>query len=276
MYHPVLSLKTLIEDSDLEHEQIHFDIVQIGTGGNGGYLVQRLSKILYAFSLNRHFSFSYSLVDGDIVESKNLLRQPFIDDDLNLHKSKVLAERYGNAYDYTILYRDTYIESADDLIKCFQSPEEEKVNIPILIGCVDNNATRKIMHEVFERLEHIIYIDSGIDGIDPDDQEESGYTGQVVCGIKMKNEVLLDPVGVVYDNILLDNESRLPTEACGETIVNHPQRMQTNEMAALVMAGYLNTILGESKIVTHYTNFNALTMTCRPTYIKSPVGVLDD
>ena len=43
-------------------------------------------------------------------------------------------------------------------------------DIPVLIGAVDNNASRQLFHQVFNKLDTIIYIDSGNDEI----------TGQVV------------------------------------------------------------------------------------------------
>lgn len=82
-----------------------------------------------------------------------------------------------------------------------------------------------------------------------------------------KRKEYLSPVGSIYPNILKDKDTRLPTQACGEQVVYFPQRMQTNEVAALVMMGYLNTLLHDKEIVSHYTNFNARTMLIKPTYI---------
>ncbi|SFJ63366.1 ThiF family protein [Paenibacillus sp. UNC496MF] len=242
-----------------------FTIVQIGVGGNGGYLTQRLTKMMYAFGRTTEQAFSYCLVDGDRFEAKNLLRQPCIAEDLLELKSKVLAERYGTVYDLKISYRDRYVESVQDLHDLMIGVEAR--GTVILLGCVDNHATRKLMHRFFHETKHdIIYLDSGIEAVLPD-EPNSGYAGHVVCGVKLQGKVLLEPVGDLYPDILEDDESKLPTESCGDTIVNHPQRMMTNEMAALVMAGYLNTILGEEQIVAHYTNFNAKTMLSKPAYI---------
>ena len=269
MSRPVIALKDLIKD----RRYVHFDIVQIGAGGNGGYLLQRLSKLLYSLSQQQEeFEFHYTLCDGDVVESKNLYRQPFIEQDVGLPKVEVLAERYGNTYGIPIQYKNAYVESVDDILNLF-SPIQSAFycNIPILLGCVDNNATRQIMHQVFESIARCIYLDSGIDSIDPSEppyfQKKMGYSGQVVCGLKWNDKVILEPVGMVYPDILEDTDSRLPTQACGEQVFYYPQRMQTNEVAALVMMSYLNTILSDKEIVSHYVNFNAQTMLMRPSYI---------
>lgn len=272
MFHPVIYLNEL----SLYYDKFYFDIVQVGTGGNGGYLVQRLSKMLHSFSQTKkmNFTFSYTLIDGDKVEQKNLLRQPFITSDIDQPKAKILAERYGQAYDIPIFYQTSYINNADELKQAFQLPPDYSMAlyIPILIGCVDNNATRQIMHQVFMDSKRMIYLDAGIDSVLFDKEGnveiESGYSGQVVCGLRNKGKTILPPVGEVYPDILRDKDSRLPTEACGETIINYPQRMQTNEVAAIVLAGYLNTILGDYQIISHYTNFNARTMLIKPTYIQ--------
>jgi hypothetical protein len=277
MYHPILNLKELIKKGRMHttSAKIKFNIIQIGAGGNGGYLVQRLSKLLYALNSSDTLPFTYTLVDGDRVEENNLMRQPFIAQDLDLPKAQVLAERYDNAYGIPIFYKNSYIESAEDIIQLI--PEEYSIfheSIPVIIGCVDNNATRKLIHEVFEEWSDIIYIDSGIDAVDLDGSPDSGYSGQVVCGLKINNTTYLEPVGKVYSNILEDLDTRLPTQACGEQVVYYPQRMQTNEVAAIVMAGYLNTLLSDGEIVSHYTNFNARTMMIRPTYLEKEMVLI--
>ncbi|KAF2421619.1 ThiF family adenylyltransferase [Bacillus subtilis] len=267
MYHPTLKLTDVLQNCI--GPDFFFNIIQIGAGGNGGYLTQRLSKLLYSLSnRNDKFYFNYQIVDGDRVEESNLLRQPFIDQDLHQPKSQILAERYDNAYGIPILYKTDYIESSEDIEKLIYSNRHHfRWNIPVLLGCVDNNATRQIMHETFQNTSSIIYIDSGIDAVDQEGSKESGYSGQVVCGVKLKGKEYLSPVGGVYPNILEDKDSRLPTQACGEQVVYYPQRMQTNEVAAIVMVSYLNTLLHDNEIVSHYTNFNARTMLTKPTYI---------
>ena len=248
-----------------------FNIVQIGAGGNGGYLTQRLAKLLHALSEKDYrFSFSYKIIDGDSVETKNLQRQPFIEEDVGMFKAQVLAERYQDAYDgLPIMYKNEYVETAKQIEQLvYMEQPFYKHHIPIILGCVDNNATRQLIHEAYQNIPNCIYIDSGVESMDEEGSEDSGYSGQVVCGAKMHNQFYLEPIGEVYPNILEDKDSRLPTQACGEQVANHPQRMQTNETAALVMMGYLNTLLSDHVLLSHYTNFNARTMLIRPTYIQ--------
>ena len=51
-----------------KYESIYPYIVQIGTGGTGGYIVQHLAQMLETLDCPH----SYVLVDPDTIESKNL------------------------------------------------------------------------------------------------------------------------------------------------------------------------------------------------------------
>lgn len=49
-------------------EKIHFDIVQIGAGGTGGYVISRLAKLISSLTrISEQSSFSYTVVDADQV-----------------------------------------------------------------------------------------------------------------------------------------------------------------------------------------------------------------
>lgn len=287
MFNPILEvLRNRKNTSDV------MNIVLIGAGGNAGPLVQKIARTMYAFQQtiekesfwnNTYHRTSLLVCDGDVIEEKNLLRQPFIKDDVAQYKAEVLANRYAEAYGVPIYSHNSYIDKTEEIHDLFQGlhyTNNHHRNIDILIGCVDNHATRQIMHAYFMSQDNLIYIDAGIEGIQGDSKEdkfEAGYSGQVVCGLRVKGQTILEPVGVVYPNILEDKDSLTPTQACGMTIVNHPQRMQTNETAALVVHSFINNLIFDGVIVSHAINFNAQTMTSRPTYIKQEiVDVFDE
>lgn len=60
----------------------------VGAGGVGGYLTPVLSK------LNKHVT----IIDGDKIEEKNLLRQNFQSDGIGIHKAEYLAKKYGGNF----------------------------------------------------------------------------------------------------------------------------------------------------------------------------------
>lgn len=270
MYYPVINTNVFFEK--FKHLLPTIKIIQVGAGGNGGYLVQKIARTLNA--LNR--TIDYILIDGDIVEEHNLQRQPFLDEDVGLNKAAVLVERYSSAYDIQMAFKDSYIYDISDLQNvCYSDPD----SFVLLIGAVDNNASRQIMHDFFMTKNNIFYIDAGIDGVEGETEEEKkerGYTGQVVAGLRFAGKTILEPIGLVYPNILEDKDSMLPGLACGLTVVNYPQRMQTNELAALVMHSYFQNFILNNEIVSHYINFNALTMRTQPTWIKKDITLSFD
>jgi hypothetical protein len=260
-------------------------IVLVGCGGNGGYAVQRISKMLYAFSNVRSF---LMLADPDTVEEKNLLRQPFIPSDIGKKKSDVLAKRYGSTYGLKIgSYSDSYIESVEQLEGLFSHTDyrhkDGQFIQKVLIGAVDNDFSRKIMKDYFNKTDDLIYIDAGIEGVylpgggekpkeewteeETLENLESGYSGQVVVGVK-KGKVILPPLDGVYT---IDAKDAIPpSHSCGVEPYQ-PQRMISNEMAALQITTIVNELFATNSILVHVLNFNARTSNCRPTYAEDVI-----
>ena len=80
-------------------------VVIFGAGGVTSWFLPQLIKIFYNFLVKLYgndLSFApeitITLIDGDVCESKNLLRQNFIPEDVGLNKAEVLAKRYSEIY----------------------------------------------------------------------------------------------------------------------------------------------------------------------------------
>lgn len=258
------------------HIRNYWDIALVGVGGTGGYVLQSLMRMLKNFDIEGILT----LADGDYVEENNLRRQNFIMPDVGKKKVEVLAKRYGNVYDMDIRTIGDYLEDEKSFDRLFSTESDynyipSKRVIKVLIGCVDNNKSRQVMHRYFLSQKDCFYIDAGNDGVltasdsvSEEDVRESGYSGQVVVGLRAKGRTLLEPIGSVYPDILVEEMGDFfPSQACGQTVVSHPQRMQTNLMSANVILGYLNTLLSEGCLVSHYTNFDARNQMMRPEYI---------
>ena len=85
------------------NQALYRNIVVIGCGGTGSRLVPLLTQFMrtmvQAYNPAAPMgSVKIFLVDGDIVEQKNLVRQNFIEQDVGKPKALVLAERYGRAF----------------------------------------------------------------------------------------------------------------------------------------------------------------------------------
>lgn len=252
-------------------------IVVVGTGGTGGYVIQYLCRLLYALSSSQNIHVSLTVMDGDTVEEGNLLRQHFLTRDVGRPKASVLADRFGAIYELPVMAVPQYLTSEEGLDEILTSPLQSKRDVwpdrrsyyenhplDIVIGCVDNHATRQLLDRIFNRFAHLVYIDAGNDGVylseDPAETEtvrSSGYGGHVVVGVKSAGQVELPPVGSVFPDILTDTESSLPGQACGQQAISQPQRMITNVWAAMTVVSAVNSILADKMLTWHVANFNA-------------------
>ena len=234
-------------------------IVLLGAGGTGGHVAPHLYRLLYAHSQ----PVKIIIADGDVVEEKNLVRQNFCRADLGRNKAEVLAGRYASAFGMETCFVPHYIESTDELERLLQPEHRRWVThngtsryeheTRILIGAVDNNRSRQMCHEVFEKADSLIYIDSGNDR----------YTGQVVCGIRKYGRTSYKPVGKVFPSILSD-EDKFPSElSCAEASVSAPQSITANVMAASLVVGLVYNIVCAGDLTTRYATFSTKTMAVR-------------
>lgn len=271
----MVDLLKAIQTNYMPPRTLHPFIVQIGTGGTGGYLVQHIAQLL---GTNKKAS-TYVIADPDVIEEKNLGNQLFLASEVGLRKADVLAERYSYAYGLDIRsYTDGYIESVNDLKHLFNADYLSEGSyrsqlLPIIIGSVDNNFTRKILHEFFSK-HPCIYIDAGNEATEvpadwqtrpksewTDEERQayvtSGWSGQVVTGINL-NLHKQASVAEVFPDILEDSDSIRPSSlSCTELTASEPQRLIVNKFAALAILSVLTEIVEESSVSSHVTHFHA-------------------
>ena len=222
-------------------------ILIIGAGGTGGYVIPHLYRI--AFASKRRCRII--LADGDIVENKNLVRQGFSQVDIGENKAEVMAARYSDVFGIETEYIPDFIEDEEQLYKLLYQKHYSYMNEPkpisILIGAVDNNRSRVMCHEVFKRMDDLIYIDSG----------NAMYGGQVVCGVKSSGRVISKPAASVYPDILNDAE-KFPSElSCAERSVSAPQSIAANLFASTAISTMLYYLLIEGRLETTRIAFSA-------------------
>lgn len=271
----------------LEHgkRKLFFDIVQAGVGANGGPFFRSLCQDIathfasFQSKKDHHITFGVNLVicDEDRFEPKNLSNQLCLSEDIGEFKVDVLSERYANVYDVSVGAVTRYIKTKDMLDRLFAEKDvsNEYQIVKVLCGMVDNNKTRQLFHDYFysDHVENLIWIDAGVTGITQLNHEqtswtneewetvqESGFSGQVVVGFKYSGKVILDPVTVVFPEMLEDASSHFPDESCGDFVINNPQRSATNRMAALLANNIINNLFHTASIYTHVLNFNAQTV----------------
>jgi hypothetical protein len=119
-------------------------------------------------------------VDGDIVEEKNTIRQPYQSHDVGKYKAEALATKINSATHYRgCSYINEYITDIKQLEKL---DTEDEI---LLIGAVDNHPARKILHKFFKKTKSTIhYIDSA----------NEDYNGEVVVSSKHNEDNLKEEV----------------------------------------------------------------------------------
>lgn len=231
-------------------KDIPVKILIIGAGGTGGYIIPHLYRIAYASERQCRVI----IADGDIVEKKNLIRQNFAECDIGENKAEVMARRYSEVFGIETEYIPDFIESEEQLYnllsvkRTYSWPySNEPKSIPILIGAVDNNRSRIMCNNVFNKMNDIIYIDSG--------NEE--FSGQVICGVKRSGKVLSKPVARVYPDILDDTE-KFPSElSCAQRSVSAPQTIAANVFASTAVISMLYYLLIEGELKTNRLAFSS-------------------
>ncbi|MFY0520578.1 ThiF family adenylyltransferase [Lysinibacillus sp. UGB7] len=240
------------------------DIVVIGVGANGSHFLRNLLQDMSIYGRDMKKN-RLLIADGDKTEEKNIKNQLFTIEDVGEFKVNALAERYGDHYSIDVLAVPQYITDGEMLDRLFVNDGRFK----ILIGCVDNNRTRQLMHDYFNHVSDLLYIDVGVEGVILKEElneysfEEanrmiigSGFSGQVVVGLKAKGELILPPICDVYPNVLTDTESVFPTQNCTE-ILNNPQRLETNKIAAQMANIIMNNLFHTGELFQHEILFNA-------------------
>ena len=239
-------------------------VVMLGVGGTGGYIARDLYRILH--STGRPVRFI--ICDGDNVEAKNLVRQNFIEHDLNRNKAQVLAERYASAFGMEVEFIPQFIEDESRLAEIVTPDRygyshyahdsiEEHV---ILIGAVDNHKSRKMCDSVFRKAKNLIYIDSG----------NGEHSGQIVCGLRRKGRTYYKPVADLYPEILeTDEDDKFPSElSCADAALAAPQSIAANLMAATAVVCMVYRIITEGTIEVQKIFFNTNLVQMQPTIHK--------
>lgn len=247
-------------------------LVIVGVGGTGGYVLQQAARLLYGLKASGSEIPPVLLVDGDTVEEKNLLRQYFLPQDVGRKKADVLAERYGRAYGLDIGSYPEYLREETEISSGQQWQNGLVHDGAIVVGCVDNAATRRLLHDKLGRYKHVIYVDSGnsavplvedaahIDRYELAALKQAGWEGQVVVGVRFEGRDVLPFPGEVFPDLLevRGDDDKVPDDpSCGHVVVSNPQRLMTNLYAATAVLAILHTLLASGTLILHRTFFDA-------------------
>lgn len=200
------------------------NVVIVGVGGIGGWLVNPVGALLSTIPS------SYSrltLIDGDHYERKNISRQFLAGDGIGESKSfkhaSFVRERYPNVY---VINYDDYL-TEDNAVSLIP-------NDSIVISCVDNHATRRILSLHCTTLKNVVLISAGNDEWD----------GNVQTYVRLKGRDLSPPITARHPEIEHPVDLSPSAMSCEQRIAHgSTQTLAANFMAAsLVLSAFVGIL----------------------------------
>ena len=204
----------------------------IGTGGIGLCLLPVLCRYLN-FSGEKHPSVEISLIDGDTFEERNRERQAF---DQVGPKATVTAIEYRDQFPRLTFWDNPVYVADNNVIQLIREND-------IVLLCVDNHKTRKLISERAEELKNVTVISGGNDWTD----------GNVLAHIRRDDKNLTPPLASKFHPEILNPTDKNPAdveqkaEGCNELAVSEPQLLITNNAIAATMLNVLFGFLDEKQ-----------------------------
>jgi len=189
------------------------DIAIIGLGGIGSILCGRLGRFLnYSRELR---TANVALVDGDEYEDKNYERQEF---------SSIGNKAKSKSIDLKMKYPALNVTAHEVFVNDTTAADTIKEGSVVLL-CVDNHKTRKIVSNYCQQLQDVTLISGGNDFID----------GNVQIYVR-KGGKDLTPDLCSYHPEIANPDDKLPEEmSCEELANSSPQLYFANLGAATLM-----------------------------------------
>ena len=134
----------------MNNTRTKYVFIIVGVGGTGSLLARDLPKLLI------DTPHKMLLIDGDVVEKKNMLRQSYQEQDIGDHKAVALSSKINTFYNTHCEALGLFLTKNEIVDYC----ENNISYTPVIIGCVDNDATRKLLEYTFNQLDWCYYLDS--------------------------------------------------------------------------------------------------------------------
>lgn len=215
--------------------------LMVGAGGTGSYV---LPLLLERYEQER-VEHKVLVVDGDVLEERNLLRQGFYLDDLGLNKAQALVKHYKDVDLATGVYYSTKnITSISYLVQVVQTMVSFHTDIDEvrLVCCADNTMVRYRLelglHLILNlpTIKQVIYVDSG----------NTELRGQVLFHKYSKGDTVISQQGISINGGISDSIfSRIDAPdlaskltfgdfelSCDVVSESAPQNIATNQLAA--------------------------------------------
>lgn len=212
------------------------DILLVGCGGTGGCFFSKMVRFLSGLTL-QGIELQFRIIDGDIVEAKNIGRQPFVMEDIGRNKAVALSSIAEEALGVRVKAYPTYLSPANmSIVSQFDYETKSNGDIKIVIGAVDNHQCRICLHKYFmsyNDLPTLIYIDSA--------NELS--CGEIVIGVRDRARIITPDRAHYYPEILDDKSKPVYELSCEELNIAAPQHLATNGMAGDLLFSYISQVI---------------------------------
>lgn len=216
-------------------------IVIVGAGGIGSNLFQDLTR--YAPE-----KYKILLIDGDIVEKKNILRQMFTSNDIGINKAEALTSKANN----TLLLRNwaysNYIPTEEEKGAELLLELTKDYNEIILFGALDNHSARRQLEKFFKSFtKKMLYIDAA---------NEKDIGDVVVC--YREYDEIAGCLRSDYDySVMLDNDNDPNKKSCSSFLDNgDTQTLIANRKAAVLSLEIFHNYLYDN-VLTGVWRFNS-------------------
>lgn len=117
-----------------------FNIFLVGCGGTGGIMADNICRIANSLLFLEKPSIQLTIIDHDVVEPEDCVRQVFNRNEVGLKKSKVISQHLSRKWGFEVEYSDEKIQD--------YKPKNYEDNSKIFISCVDNFEARKFIYEM--------------------------------------------------------------------------------------------------------------------------------
>lgn len=234
----------------------------VGAGGTGSLVVSRLARINLVLMDMGYSGLEVCLIDNDKVEVHNLGRQMFVGSDVGRFKSEALISKINTAFGFRWSCETRTFERMINEIS-----SNRLCNV--LIGCVDNVATRRSMLNKFYdcvngpkwRDQHYVphlYYDCG-NGKD---------FGQVImCDAKGTFPSIFD----IYGDMRKQKKKSVQGAGCSIWEGLHQQGLFVNDEIALTFSNMFWELLKNKRIDYHASFVNTTNFTRSKMFIKNLV-----
>jgi hypothetical protein len=212
-------------------------IFVVGSGGTGGHLIPSLARLV-----NYHKNFTDScpeilIIDGDDFEGRNQTRQFLRPSDIGKNKAIAMYEHCKSLGLNNVSYHSSYIDKKM-ITQMFGECDQ-----PLVVSCVDNDATRKAMidsiNELFGGSSDYFFISPGnSDGVDE-------VKGQVLWyGEINEQKYGIDP-SLLYGNLSNPDDFIPVAGTCSANTPSRPQLIAANFMAAAATLNVIQNLLDD-------------------------------